>query len=190
MTIDINTVTNTLTLTLSNTSPTTLNSGTGANAPGITAFGFDLVNNPLPTLTSWSLTADQYLGGSFQNVTIGSSGSSLDWTMGTFKAGVEMDYLPQNKAMDGALFNPDALGSPLLPNGRNSIYYTEATLIMTFATTPLLDISSESPFVRFQNVGKGGEGSLKLTNVPEPGTLVLLTSGLAIAAYRARRRRR
>jgi hypothetical protein len=190
MAIDIDVVNNVLTLTLSNTSPTVLNSGTGANAPGITAFGFDLLNNPLPSLLSWSLTADQYVSGAFQTVTVGSSaGSSYDWTMGTFKAGVEMDYLPQNKGMDGALLNPDALGSPLLPGGKNSVYYTDAILTMKFSSTPILDISSTSPFVRFQNVGAGGEGSLKLSAVPEPATLALLATG-AFIAYRGRRRSR
>jgi hypothetical protein len=61
MSIEI--VGNELTLVLTNTSPTTLNNSSGSNAPGIIAFGFDLENDPLPALTSWSLTADRHVSG-------------------------------------------------------------------------------------------------------------------------------
>src|SRR5919106_4635568 len=45
-----------LTISVDNTSPTTLDSGSGGNAPGVTAFGFDAAD-PVPTLTSWTLEA-------------------------------------------------------------------------------------------------------------------------------------
>jgi hypothetical protein len=69
---------------------------------------------------------------------------------------------------------------------------------MNFGLAPVLDISGNSPFVRFQNVGTNGAGSLKLTGntpppppppvVPEPGTLLLVGSGLVIGARHVRRK--
>lgn len=41
-TMDISLSGTTVTAVLNNTSPTTLDSGSGVNSPGITAFGFDL----------------------------------------------------------------------------------------------------------------------------------------------------
>ena len=41
---------NTVTLTIDNTSPTTLDNNTGVNVPAILAFGFDLANDPLPAV--------------------------------------------------------------------------------------------------------------------------------------------
>jgi len=191
MTIDI--VGNTLTLTLNNTSPILLDNLSGPNAPGITGFGFDLLNNPLPTLTSWSLVGQQYDGTNFSNVTIGSNASTLDWLLGTFQAGVWLDYLPQVQGVDGALYNPAAVNSALIPGGSNSAYFTTATLTMTFGVAPVLAVNSSSPYVRFQNVGLNGAGSLKLYGtpvIPEPTTLLLVGSGLAIFGTRLRRRRR
>jgi hypothetical protein len=56
----------TLTATVDNTSPVTLDDGTGENAPGITGFGFNVTNSV--TLLSWELTAFQMDG---TGVTIG-----------------------------------------------------------------------------------------------------------------------
>lgn len=179
--MDIKIVGNLLTLTLDNTSPLTLDDGTGVNTPGILGFGFDLKNDPLPGLSSWELTAFDKDG----NVQIiGEDGTDLSWIMDTFQAGVNLDYLPQSDegGVQGALYNPDATaGLAALPN-----YFTTATLIMEFADDPVLDITST--YVRMQNVGADGEGSLKLHGdagpghhtlpIPEPSTILLLGIGL------------
>ena len=69
---------------------------------------------------------------------------------------------------------------------------------MTFDEDPMLDVTSAwSPFVRMQNVGLGGEGSLKLPGtpgvspVPEPATMLLFGTGLAgLAGFRLRKKKK
>lgn len=190
---------NTLTLELDNTSPTTLISGSGLNAPAITGFGFDLVNSP--TLTNWTMSALPYISGppasvGLTPVVVGSmGGSGNDWVMSTFMAGVTLDYLPTLGNMaDGRIYNPAVVGS-VSPNGPHDIYFTTTTLVMEFNSPPelLLNLNSiagnnnPSPYVRYQNVGNNGAGSLKLHSdlqpddstddgvVPEPGTLAIWT---------------
>ncbi len=194
-----------LTVNLDNTSPTTLDDGTeNANAPGITGFGFDGVA-PLPNLTSWSLMAQDVFGDS---TLIGGSpdSGSGDWTLGSFMAGVDLDFLPQvDTGMDGALFNPDAAGlDELLPGGQNAVYFTTASLILNFDGDFTPDFDDQfSPFVRMQNVGLNQAGSLRLGGtpgdngiptdpigeIPVPATLGLLGFGLIATGVAMRRRR-
>jgi len=179
---------NTLTLNLFNTSPTTLNAGThviqkndaGAetfngivtgtedNAPGIVGFGFNL--SPDRGYTDWILKAFNSAG---NEIIIGSkalSGNGVDtlgeWKLGDTQNGVTLDYLPLIENVKGALYNPDALaGLAAQPN-----YFTQATLTMVFDGLPIL--SNEfcantvggncTTYVRMKNVGLNGEGSLKL----------------------------
>jgi hypothetical protein len=196
-TMNINIVGNTLTLLLDNTSPTSLDDNTGVNTPGITGFGFNLTD-PIPGLDSWSLTAFNTDGSG--PVTIGANvGGTGDWVMNTSVAQITLDFLPtagDPAQIKGALYNPAATeGFGALPN-----YVTTATLTMNFLSAPVLDSSQCGPggfgdcitYVRFQNVGVDGEGSLHLpgttgTNgvdgatgqLPEPGTVLLFGSGLA-----------
>ncbi|MDY6987812.1 MAG: PEP-CTERM sorting domain-containing protein [Thermodesulfobacteriota bacterium] len=194
-TMDIFVSDTTLTAIVDNTSPTTLDNGTGVNAPGITAFGFDLDPDTL-TLVSWELTAYRLSGPNMSSnlVTIGGSGPSTgDWELvvdGNTN-GIKLDYVPNTeKGVKGALYSPDVLsGEAALPN-----YYTEAILTLVFDEIPVLDMSDPySPFVRMQNVGLDGHGSLKLpgtpgTPTPEPATMLLFGVGLAGMAALGRKR--
>ena len=187
-TMDIVISDTTLTATLDNTSPIYLDDGSlDPNAPGITGFGFDL-RDPLPGLASWELTA--YASDLSGPVTIGSGLTGDEWIMNTTMAGVTLDFLPttDQENIDGALFNPLASGSSLLPGGQNDVFYTTAVLTLNFDDNPVLDTTS--PFVRMQNVGSDGEGSLKLTGapVPEPATMLLLSCGLIGLAASGRKR--
>ena len=176
---------NTLTATLYNTSPTTLDVGNGINSPGITAFGFDLDPDSL-ILTSWELKA--YSSGGSE-VTIGKGVTDTwDWgltTIGGNVNGIKVDYAPNtSNGVKGAIYNPDiSSGQGAAPN-----YYSQATLTLNFDAVPSLNTTdADSPFVRMQNVGLNGEGSLKL-HVQEPATLFLLGSGLIGLAVFGRRK--
>ena len=97
-TMDLTLVGSELTIVLNNTSPTTTEND-NPNIPAIVGFGFDVLNNPLPGITSWSLTADEYDGMVFSPVTLGGDPTAgLDmWEIlvGGKLEGVELDYLPQ-----------------------------------------------------------------------------------------------
>jgi hypothetical protein len=172
-TMDFSISGNTLTVIVNNTSPTTLNSPlNGLNAPGITGFGFNLQNDL--NVVSWELLADNSTTSTPNFIDIGSDSGTGDWVLGTFLAGITLDYLPQtDNGIGGALYNPAAKGSSAL--GATPNYFTEATLEIVFDGDPILELGSNfSPFVRMQNVGLNGEGSLKL--IPEPSTMII--SGL------------
>ncbi|OVE73618.1 hypothetical protein BVX93_01190 [bacterium B13(2017)] len=178
--IDLSIENNSLQLSIDNTSPINLIDSTLPNTPGIVGFGFNLINNDEIFVQDWNLTAYDFNGETFINEQIGgSSNSVLDkWIMSDFIAGVQLDYIPQtDKSMDGALYNPYVTLQEFnnLPEGNNDNFFTKAFFTMNFDQVPIIDNSSF--FVRMQNVGEDGEGSLKLypDPVPEPSTLLLLS---------------
>ena len=176
--MDISVSGNLVTVRVNNDSPTVLDDGTGYNAPGITAFGFDLDEAGMVNSTSWSLKAYDTEGGSLKPVADGYWGLA----QGGNTDGITVDYaVYTTNGSKGALYNStvaewdsedDVLGGP--PR-----YFTEAIWTIAFDGEPILDFSGKwSPFIRIQNVGLNGEGSLKLTHAPIPSTLLLLGSGL------------
>jgi hypothetical protein len=124
--------------------------------------------------------------------------------MTTDLSNINLDFLPQtNQAIQGALYNPNCVTSQSCVNDLAALpnYFTTAVLSITFNANFTLDISqdkkSPSPFVRMQNVGNGG--SLKLSgtectncgggsSAPEPGTFLLLGSGLVAFGLLRRKR--
>ena len=158
------------TITIDNTSPLTLISGPGFNTPGITGLGFDLEEGLLG-VSSWSLKADD--SGGTQTTIGGSSSSTGDWDLGAGSSDVVLDFnTSTTSGSSGALYNPLATGG----FGGPPQYFTTAILEINWDSTASL--LSESAFVRMQNVGLNGDGSLKTNPVPEPTTMLLLGTGL------------
>lgn len=151
---------------LFNTSSTTLNNGTGVNAPAITKFGFNYLGEPDPKLLSWELKA---FDSNKQFVTIGSSSDKkLPWSINLDQkygmGNLTLDYLAESKDVKGGIYNPLATaGLAAKPN-----FFGQATLSLNFASNFTLD--KASTFVRMQNVGLKGDGSLKLTGTEKPPT--------------------
>jgi hypothetical protein len=191
-TMDIEILGTDLTTIIENTSPVDLDDGSedGGNSPGITGFGFDLYPVNL-VLISWELSAFTNADNELPSAPLGSSTIPGDWVMGDFLSGITLDYLPNNSGnADGALFNPEAFEDPnnTLPSGSNAVYYTTATLTMMFDVVPILNTDSEwSPSVRMQNVGTGGEGSLKVS-IPDASIMFLLGLPLLLLGLYGRRK--
>lgn len=105
------------------------------------------------------------------------------WTLGTTQSGVTLDYLDYLQNVQGGLYNPLAYENTAAePN-----YFTTATLVINFDSAPVLEMIPQNfgsgisgiTYVRMQNVGQNGAGSLKLPNtVPEPFSMLLLGLGL------------
>ena len=177
-TMDISVSGNLVTVRVNNDSPTVLDDGTGYNAPGITAFGFDLDEAGTVNRTSWSLKAFDTAGGSLNPVDYDYWGLAQD----SNTDGITVDYaVYTTNGSKGALYHPDVAGWESEDDvlGGPPRYFTEAVLMIEFDGEPILDFSGKwSPFIRMQNVGLNGEGSLKLTHAPIPSAFFLLGSGL------------
>jgi len=187
--------TNILTVDLDNTSPTTLDSGSGTNTPGITGFGFNSANTPSPSVLSWTLTAftkDSSGNISLSPTTIASNANTSIWNLEAFDDGVTLHYLPNTeKGIKGALYNPAATSG----FGADPNYFTKATLTLNFASGTNFQLASDSPYVRFQNVGLKGEGSLKLDGtptqpIPEPASMLGIMAFGALGGGRLLRKKK
>ena len=207
MDVYVDEATNTLAVYLDNTSPITT-AGGDDNAPGIDGFGFffdqdDSNAGTVPAVVTWLLEAYSYDGSNLVLETIGSSAdSNLPWSLEyepNNVVGVKyLDYFSTNGGgVSEALYNPAATVSGVA----NDPYFTRAVLTITLASLVKFQDGSGA-FVRMQNVGTDGEGSLKLFDywtvenggggggdpIPEPSTLILLGAGIiGLVAYRRKK---
>jgi hypothetical protein len=181
-----------------NTSPIQLNSLTGDNAPAITGWGFDTSPDCIKEqdFASWSVMATNSLGAQVVLGTMG--GTDNIWTLAidSGEGKILLDLFADNssKNVQHALYNPDADPDAFAPDPYFTKAYFEVVVkqhvSVLYQPNPADNRADISPYVRFQNVGRNGAGSLKLSafahgfeadtpaTVPEPMSLVVW-SGLA-----------
>jgi hypothetical protein len=176
-TMDVTVSGNQLTVIINNTSPTRRTDGKLFNSPSIDGVGFNLGGLTSIEVTSWSLYAYPSQASS-TTVLIGGTLSSIKaWNFGNIPGETFNIELTNGSGVQGGLYSPSIFGG-----NASGPYYTTATLTMFFD----VNIKEFSlPFIRMQNVGADGEGSLKLPGdpgggipAPEPGTMLLLGLGL------------
>ena len=178
----------TWTVTINNTSPLTTSTG-GDNAPAIVGFGFDFIGGD--GINSRSLFATPEGGGSSVDL-FGLSGDS-EWSLdpNVSIGSITLDLFGSNAGgVKGGLYNPASLPAA---RAADPNFFTTAILTINWNEDADLVVFTEtdppdgSPFVRMQNVGDGGAGSLKLF-VPEPASMLLVGIGLiGLATVRRRK---
>lgn len=192
-TVDFQVLGSTFKITINNTSPTSLIDGTLlANAPAITGVGFNV--DPNMGVSSWSLTAYDII--SETTINIDDDDGTNDWTLALYtkklKLGnIKLDlYAESELGSQGGFYNPATLAAPVgtIPFGGPPRYFTEAVFTINFEAETSLVVEGNSPFTRWQNVGKDGEGSLKLTSIPDPTAVFLLGSACLLGFAGARRK--
>lgn len=192
-----------------NTSPIQLNSLTGDNAPAITGWGFDTNPSDITSgdFASWSVKANNSLG---NEVVLGTMGGTNNiWTLAVDggEGKIVLDLFADNssKNVRHALYNPDADPDAFAPDPYFTMAHFEVVIkkqvSVLYEPQPAANGSNISPYVRFQNVGKKGDGSLKLSAlvhdftedpseaVPEPASLLAWGALAALAGAFGRRRR-
>lgn len=158
-----NAATNTLTFTITNTSPFDAR---------ITGIGFDIGPGNINGFTG---TAPTGSGFTFRDGNLGNvpqfNGAVLDFGFTTSNNGAFTNGFPNNGIAPGSSLTFTVSGSAFA------------------GMTP--EAICNAIFVRFQRVGANGEGSDvgRPNPVPEPMTMLLFGTGLAGVAARARRRR-
>lgn len=162
----------TVTISLENTSPLSDSEGT-SNSPAIVGLGFNTTGSAVPA--DLRLQACSFIPGpgSGELTDISSAwGASADSVLqGT--GGQRFDLvLRTDRGVRYGLVNPDAPGET-----GSCLFEATAQIVLVFTGPPgdLLDW-----YLRFQNVGQGGEFSVTAPGapVPEPGTMLLLGTGL------------
>jgi hypothetical protein len=174
---------NVLTVIIENTSPVNLDNGSPSNSPAVTGFGFDTANNvTLGAAPNFSVMAYGFVSGAGSGALTNITSRwqvQEDVNLTGGGGGVTFDFVPNTtNGVKGGLINPNAIGA----TGSN-LFETTATFMIVFDQAPG-DLSNF--FLRVQNVGDNGAGSLKLPgtpppppppSVPEPASLFLLAAG-------------
>jgi len=176
-TMDVTISGNQLSIVINNTSPIRRTDGKLFNSPSIDGVGFNLGDLTKDDVTTWSLSAYPTQASSTTLLIGGTSSSIKAWNFGDIPGEIFNIELTNGSGVQGGLYNPAIFGGQA-----SGAYYTTATLTMVFDQAIPEFIN---PFIRMQNVGYSGEGSLKLEGeldpgvpLPEPGTMLLLGIGL------------
>lgn len=186
--------------------------GDGGNTSGIVSFGFFLSNVSLLNIVDWtmeakdcsSLTTEAACSALSTMTLLGDKADTVasdawELSLGTNVNGLTLDYQPStdNTQVKGALYNTATLDDTNASFGAVPNYFTTGLLTIVFDDMPVLETVDQTigsglsgiTSVRWQNVGLGGEGSLKGADggdngddppvgVPEPSILALFGIGL------------